>query len=100
MPTAALLIDWENLKIALLNGNYKFTAADLARGLRRSAAELAKSVHPEMQLDHAIAFAPAMALNPQTSQALQANGVTPQVTHGGKQAADLTIAIRAMQLLP
>jgi hypothetical protein len=29
---------------------------------------------------------------------LQANGITPFVTHGGGQAADLTIAIRAMQL--
>lgn len=98
MSIAALLIDWENLKIALLNGNYRFTTADLARALRNSAAALAKSVSQDLKLDHAIAFAPAMALDPQTSQALRSNDVMPFITHGGKQAADLTIAIRAMQL--
>jgi hypothetical protein len=98
MPTAALLIDWENLKIALLDGNYRFTPGDLARGLREAAAALAKSVDPGMRLDYPIAFAPAMALDPQTNRALQANGVTPFITHGGGQGADLAIAIRAMQL--
>ncbi|MGH3203959.1 MAG: NYN domain-containing protein [Streptosporangiaceae bacterium] len=98
MPTAALLIDWENLKFALLEGNYRFTTADLARGLRDSAAALAKSVNQDLRLDHAIAFAPARALDNQTTQALRANDVTPYVTHGGRQAADLTIAIRATQL--
>jgi hypothetical protein len=98
MPTAALLIDWENLKFALLEGNYRFTTADLARALRDSAAALARSVNQDLRLDHATAFAPARALDNQTTQALRANDVTPYVTHGGRQAADLTIAIRAMQL--
>ncbi len=98
MPTAALLIDWENLKIALLDGNYRMTVGELARGLRESATALAKSVDANMRLDFPIAFAPAMALDPQTNRALQANGVTPFITHGGGQGADLTIAIRAMQL--
>jgi NYN domain len=98
MTTAALLVDWENLKIALLNGNYRFTPGELARALRDSAAALAKSVKQDTILDHAIAFAPADAFDRQTTQALRSNDVTPSVTHGGKQAADLSIAIRAMQL--
>jgi hypothetical protein len=98
MASAALLVDWENLKIALLDGNYRFAYGELARRLRDSATALAKSVDQSLRLDTCIAFAPAMALDAQTSQALRANGMTPQVTHSGGQAADLTIAIRAMQL--
>lgn len=64
MPTAALLIDWDNLRIALLDGRYELTPAELARGLFQSAVELARSVHPEMRLHYAIAFASTMTLNP------------------------------------
>jgi uncharacterized LabA/DUF88 family protein len=97
MGVAALLIDWENLKIALIN-NYEFAAEDIARKLREAVAEDAKSAETDIRLDHAIAFAPALALDPHTSNALQHSQVTPWSTASSKQAADLAIAIRAMQL--
>jgi hypothetical protein len=98
MGTAALLIDWDNLKIAMLDGHYEFEVAKIAHDLREAVAQEAKSVDPGFNLDEAIAFAPALALDPQTSLLLQNNKVTPYPTAGSKQAADLMIAIRAMQL--
>lgn len=98
MGAAALLVDWENLKLALIDGNYEFVAEDIARKLREAVAEDARSADIDTTLDHAIAFAPALALDSHTSDALRKSQVTPWPTAGTKQAADLVIAIRAMQL--
>lgn len=97
MGVAALLVDWENLKLALI-GDYEFVAGDIARQLREAVADDAKSADTDTRLDHAVAFAPALALDPHTSNALRNNQMTPWSTAGSKQAADLVIAIRAMQL--
>jgi NYN domain len=94
----ALLIDWENLVYDLYEHDYYYPVDELARRLRAKATLHCKDQF-NVNLTYRGVFAPAKAFIPSEVAALVDSGFEVVNTLGGKNAADLELAIKAVRLL-